>query len=201
MDQSPAPWTQVAPVVAAIVEGPVGDPVDLGGSTRSHVWRVRSGDASYVVKAVQATAEGDPFAREAASLGALGGSGVAPGLVGMSMDPALVVMEDLGVGHHLADALLSDDRGLAAGTLRAWASSVGRLHRAGTPAVLDDFTRRLGAIAPDAPAHGTGRLTERAAGLWRGQAEDARRRRGAGARGARPAGRAALRRSAGADPR
>ncbi len=136
------PWEELAPVVTGIVGCEVADPVDLGGSSRSHVWRVTGDGAapSYVVKVSRGDDDGC-FAREAAALEVLDGSGVTPLLVGLDEQRRLMVLEDLGAGTNLADRLLGDDPVAAARGLEQWAEAIARLHTAG-PALTARFVER-----------------------------------------------------------
>ncbi|MGO4600207.1 hypothetical protein [Terrabacter sp. 2RAF25] len=109
------------------------------GSRRTLVVRA-TGEAgeAYVVKRYTGEEGAETYAREAAALAALEGGARTPRLVAESADPRLVVMDDLGEGTHLADALLADDAERAAGGLAGWADAVAGLHVAGR-SVRDAF--------------------------------------------------------------
>ena len=133
----------MVPVLAGLV-GPVGEPVDLGGSGRSVVWPVPAGGASYVVKVH--LEEDEAFGREAAALDALTGSGVGPDLVGVDGGRRLLRMEDLAPGHeepdNLALALPGTDRPLARTRHRAGLPGLG-LEPGDALEVLADVPHRL----------------------------------------------------------
>ncbi|GAB3886141.1 hypothetical protein GCM10028802_36730 [Terrabacter terrigena] len=89
-----------------------------------------AGDA-YVVKRYVGEQGAETYAREASALAALAGRARTPRLVAECGDPRLVVMDDLGEGPHLADALLGGDADRAASGLGGWADAVAGLHVAG----------------------------------------------------------------------
>jgi hypothetical protein len=124
---------------------------DLGGGSRTTVWRVRSDGTTYVVKAYRGD-EGNTFAREPAALAALDRT-VTPRLVGVSNDPPLVVLEDLGDHPSLADAVLGRDRVCAQATLDGWVDAVAALHLADRPDVRSAFAERLRSRAPRQDVH------------------------------------------------
>jgi hypothetical protein len=119
---------------------------ELGGGSRTVVWRVRSGGATYVVKAYRSE-EGNTFAREPAALAALDGT-VTPRLVGVADDPPLVVLEDLGDFPSLAEAVLGRDRPRAQAALDGWVDAVAALHNADGPGVRSAFEDGLRSRAP-----------------------------------------------------
>lgn len=99
------------------------DPVDLGGSRRSHVLRCRDGERTVVVKQFF-TGDGE-HVREAVGLALLDRT---PVLLAQDDDAHLVVMEDL--GDHLptlADLLLGTDRDAAWSGARSWAHDLGAM--------------------------------------------------------------------------
>ena len=124
----------------------------LKGHARNQVWRVVDGDTTYVVKAYS-DLDGEGWAREPAALEALAGSVAAPHLLGVSEDPRLVVMEDLGRASNVADALLARDPARAEVALEGWVDALARLHLATDDAVLSSFARRLGARSPHLGTH------------------------------------------------
>ena len=101
------------------------------GSRRTLVLRVRSAGRFLVVKRYLGAEGREAYAREASALTALAGFAGTPGLVAESSTPRLVVMDDLGDGTHLADALLGPDADLAFTTLSGWAAALAGLHTAG----------------------------------------------------------------------
>jgi hypothetical protein len=130
------------------------DPVDLGGSDRSIVLRVKVSSSfalprTVVLKRYVHRSE-DSFAREAVSYQLFTSLAtedrVCPEL--FAHDPAkhLLVMEDLGRAPTLADRLMSDDPKGAERALLSWAHSLGRLHATtgGREADFDALQRRLG---------------------------------------------------------
>ncbi len=141
MDAPEIPWSRVRPAVEAFVGSCPGDPADLGGSPRTHVWRVAAGGASYVVKVLRGDDDGF-FAREAAALEVLDGTGVTPRLVGIDAAQRLMVLEDLGPRSNLADLLVGDDAAAAAAGLERWADAVARLHSTSADLVEVFETRR-----------------------------------------------------------
>ncbi|GAA4511277.1 hypothetical protein GCM10023096_17590 [Nonomuraea ferruginea] len=112
---------------AAVLGEEVSGPVDLGGSSRSHVLRCATpGGGTVVVKAYREVAG---FAAEAAGLPFCGGSG--PRLLAVDPSFPLVVMSDLGVAPSLADLLLGESAEAARDGLLAWARTYGRIAVAG----------------------------------------------------------------------
>ena len=80
------------------------DPVDLGGSQRSTVLRVRRADGGTVI--LKAHAEWIGYAAES---GGLAFSDIGPRLLGSDPERRLIAMEDLGDAPNLADLLLGGD--------------------------------------------------------------------------------------------
>jgi hypothetical protein len=120
---------------------------DLGGSGRSLVLRARAGDRPVVVKA--AVEAGPGPVRERAALQVLAGAGVpgVPRLLATADDPPLIVLEDLGSGPNVADALLGTDPDTAAAALADWAGALGAL-QAATTGLRDRFAAELAALSP-----------------------------------------------------
>ncbi len=145
-------WEQHAATVERLLGRPADEPVDLGGSSRTAVWRVVAGRASYVVK-VHRAEEAAGYARECSALEVLTGTGTVPALVGHDDASRTIVMEDLGAGEHLAHALLGADRPLARRRLDGWVDALAALHAAATPervAAFAEAVERRGATAvPD----------------------------------------------------
>ncbi|WP_030482515.1 hypothetical protein [Nocardioides aequoreus] len=142
-------WEQHAATVERLLGHSVEEPVDLGGSSRTVVWRVRAGGASYVVK-VHREEEAAGYARECSALEVLTGTGTVPALVGHDDASRTIVMEDLGAGEHLAHALLGDAAPVARRRLHGWVDALAALHAAATPArvgAFADAVARRGASA------------------------------------------------------
>jgi len=137
------------------------DPVDLGGSERTIVLRVRAEENPFslpktmVVKRVLACPDGaspatdtakDAFLREAVSyqFGNTLRPENRPGaqLFAHDVDDGLLVLSDLGSGPTLADVLLRGDELAAQHGLMAWAQALGRMHAA-TADGEDDFRALL----------------------------------------------------------
>jgi hypothetical protein len=126
----------------------------LDGSPRTHVVRARAeGGAglprTVVVKVHPEATSSASEVREPAALGLLTGAGwrLAPRLLAVADEPALVVMEDLGAGlPDLAGALLGADPVPAESLVLAWADAVARLH-AKTSGWTDDLAVALAAHA------------------------------------------------------
>ena len=106
-----------------VLEGEV-----LRGSDRTRVRRVSVDGRSLIVKEYF---EAEGWAREAAGLRALAGTGVAAEVVAESASPRALVLTDLGTGPSLSDLLLADDPVPAADGVLDWAAAVGRVHVAG----------------------------------------------------------------------
>ncbi|MYT29134.1 hypothetical protein GTY73_09915 [Streptomyces sp. SID8354] len=119
----------------------VAEPVVVGSSSRSVVLRCSAGAGagSAIVKAFRDDPEGRrSFTSEAAGL-SLGLAG--PELLGVDAAASVVVMEDVGTGLSLADALVGGDCRLAGHGLRAWARELGRLAALSLPRRAE-FDRR-----------------------------------------------------------
>lgn len=137
------------------------DPVDLGGSQRSTVLRVRRADGGTVI--LKAHAEWIGYAAES---GGLAFSDIGPRLLGSDPERRLIAMEDLGDAPNLADLLLGGDEKAAREALVEWAAAYGRmaaasvgreseLTAAGAPWVEEDARKLPGLlesleiVAPD----------------------------------------------------
>lgn len=134
------------------------DPVDLGGSERSIVVRVRASShfalprtlvlKRYVLPTGDEPA--DSFIREAVSYQLFTSLAVedrvCPELFAHEGKQRLLVMEDLGRAPTLAEKLMGGDARGAERALLSWAHSLGRLHAttAGREADFDALQRRLG---------------------------------------------------------
>jgi hypothetical protein len=126
----------------------------LDGSPRTHVVRARIKGGSglprtVVVKVHVERMSSASEVREPAALGLLTEAGwrLAPRLLAVADEPALVVMEDLGAGlPDLAGALLGADPVPAENLVLAWADAVARLH-AKTSGWTDDLAGALAANA------------------------------------------------------
>ena len=118
----------------------------LGGSPRSGVWRAGDDAGTVVLKAHR---DGAAAARrEAQGLSGARGSGVAPRLLLVLDEPAVVVMEDLGTGPDVADGLLSRDPARARRSMRLWAEAVAGLHVASHPRAAELRGGTLGSSMP-----------------------------------------------------
>lgn len=134
------------------------DPVDLGGSERSIVLRVRVAASPFalprtlVLKRYVTARPGlprDSFVREAVSYqlftSLAAEDRVCPELFAHDGETRLLVLEDLGRAPTLADRLLGDDPRAAERALLSWSHSLGRMQAttAGREADLDALQRRL----------------------------------------------------------
>ncbi|HEU5472839.1 MAG TPA: hypothetical protein VFV67_19505 [Actinophytocola sp.] len=142
------------------------EPVDLGGSERSIVLRVKVASSpfalprSLVLKRYVPPPDGGPsdsFVREAVSYQLYTSLAtedrVCPELFAHSGDSRLLVMEDLGLAPTLAGKLMGTDARAAERALLSWAHSLGRLHAttAGREADFDALQRRLGRLGAKDP--------------------------------------------------
>ncbi|MGP3917272.1 hypothetical protein [Nonomuraea sp. 10N515B] len=114
---------KILAAASAVLGKRVNRPVDLGGSSRSHVLRCVTDDGGAVV--VKAYRDAAGFAAEAAGLPLSGGFG--PRLLAVDPSFPLIVMSDLGVAPSLADVLLGDSAEAAREGLLAWARTYGRI--------------------------------------------------------------------------
>lgn len=134
------------------------DPVDLGGSDRSIVLRVKVASSSFALprtlvlkRYVLPSAEQscDSFVREAVSYQLFTSLAtedrVCPELFAHEGGNRLLVMEDLGRAPTLAEKLMGNDPRAAERALLSWSHSLGRLHAttAGREADFDALQRRL----------------------------------------------------------
>ena len=169
----------MAAAAAALAEtwGPVRlQPVaQLGGSARSDVWRVRvrakrplpNAPRTLVVKRYLAENPA-PWAREVSGLEAADDPAIAPHIHGILPEAKLVVLEDLGKGSTVADALSGHSPSNAARAVYAWTDTMARLHvrtcdRGAT------FAERLARRAPHAPAHTVPAMLDTATTTLEGQ--------------------------------
>jgi hypothetical protein len=125
----------------------------LGGGERSLVHRVPAVDgdgrrSSLIVK--QYLSAGEGWVRETAALSVLPRSPWAPRLLADCATPPLLVIEDLGTGASVADALLAADPAAATGAVIAWAEAVAALHVA-TRDSRDAFGAALAARQGELP--------------------------------------------------
>jgi hypothetical protein len=101
---------------------------ELGRSGRGTVRRVAADSGTLIVKTF---AEPEPgWVRESAALAMMPPGAPAPRLVAAGRTPPMVVMEDLGAGTCVADALLGADPVAAADAVASWAVAIASLHRA-----------------------------------------------------------------------
>jgi len=103
----------------------------LRSSSRSAVLRasVDDGPDTVIVKTYDLSNDPEAWLRESASLYIARGCR-APALVADVAQPPLVVLEDLGTGTSVADALLRGDADTATSAVREWATSLASLHTA-----------------------------------------------------------------------
>ena len=141
------------------------DPVDLGGSERSIVLRVKVASASFALPrtlvlkryVLPPDEPCDSFVREAVSYqlftSLTNEDRVCPELFAHQGDHRLLVMEDLGRAPTLAEKLMGNDARGAERALLSWAHSLGRLHAttAGREADFDALQRRLGQLGSKDP--------------------------------------------------
>ncbi|HEV2779657.1 MAG TPA: hypothetical protein VGX25_09680 [Actinophytocola sp.] len=134
------------------------DPVDLGGSERSIVLRVKVASSSFALPRTlvlkryvlpPAAEPCDSFVREAVSYqlftSLASDDRVCPELFAHEGQNRLLVMEDLGRVPTLAERLMGNDPRAAERALLSWAHTLGRLHAttAGREADFDALQRRL----------------------------------------------------------
>jgi hypothetical protein len=103
----------------------------LGGNDRAAVHRVQAEEPdgatrSLIVK--QYFAAGEGWVREFAALSVLPSEIRAPHIVAAGAEPPVLIMDDVGKGPSLADALLGKDPDAAAAAVRAWALALAELH-------------------------------------------------------------------------
>jgi aminoglycoside/choline kinase family phosphotransferase len=104
----------------------------LRGSRRTRVFRaaVDGGPGTVIVK-THLPGFADRWARESAALTVLRGRGLpVPDLIAVVDEPPLVVLEDVGVGPSLADALLGRSAATATTRLNEWVDALATLHSA-----------------------------------------------------------------------
>jgi len=116
-----------------------------GGSSRSLVLRATAGDRPVVLKAPLGSGAGP--VRELAALRLLSGVPGVVRLLAESHDPPVLVLEDLGPGPSLADALLGDDPAAAQEALDRWAGTLGTVQAAST-GLGDAFAAGLAELSP-----------------------------------------------------
>jgi Ser/Thr protein kinase RdoA (MazF antagonist) len=123
-----------AQVAAGLLSAAWGEPAGALAAEpvrdRAHVFRLRRDDGrSAVLKRREAGQHGD-FGSELATLEFLNAmpEPVAPRLLGGDSEAGVLVMEDLGPGPSLADALLTGEFDQAQAGLIAYARALGRLH-------------------------------------------------------------------------
>jgi hypothetical protein len=128
-------------------------PARLGGNERTTVERVRAtwpdgARSTLIVKQYQSAGEG--WVRESAALSVIPEHVRAPRLVAAGAAPPVLIIEDLGAGRTVADALLGDDPSAAEAALQAWAQAIAVLHSA-TRETRDAFRAALGARQGELP--------------------------------------------------
>ncbi|NHN55621.1 phosphotransferase [Calidifontibacter sp. DB0510] len=152
----------------------LGEPLTVIGaplptSDRNQVIRAQARGRTVIVKR---NLTQDPFAsgRESSALLALNSidPGCAPRV--LAEGDGLLVLEDLGDGGNVADALTGEDAAAAEAAVRAWAAGLGRFHVAGRAAASlfeDEMMRRTGTSSAYMDAQ-----LEEAAAAWVGLAAD-----------------------------
>lgn len=118
----PVEATEILAAASALLGVGLTDPVDLGGSARSTVLRVRTASGDSVI--LKAHTERAPYAAETSGLRL---TDLGPRLLAADPEHRLIVMEDLGDAPNLADLLLSSDEARARAALIEWAATYGRL--------------------------------------------------------------------------
>ncbi|WP_194896574.1 hypothetical protein [Catenulispora pinisilvae] len=114
--------TEILTAASALLGTELADPVDLGGSDRSVVLRVRTAAGDTVI--LKAHKEQSVYAAEASGLRL---TDLGPRLLAADPEHRLIVMEDLGDAPNLADLLLGGDEKRARAALVEWAATYGRL--------------------------------------------------------------------------
>jgi len=119
----------------------------LRGSSRSRVVRAAlDGAPGTVIVKTHEPRFADHWARESAALTVLRRRGLpVPELIAVVEDPPLVVVEDVGDGPNLADALLGEDAAAATELLYAWVDALATLHAA----TIGDGSRFAAALGAD----------------------------------------------------
>ena len=160
-------------MVSALLADAWGPGTEIRGAEpiwgRTHVMRLRvTTDRSVVLKRRGERVGG--FGAELAALEYLNAMPVpvAPRLVGADDQAGLLLMEDLGPGASLADALLAGDRERAQAGLVSYARALGAMHAwsMGRPGELARLRARYTPQAPLSPAWLRAELAERYPGLW-----------------------------------
>ncbi len=105
----------------------------LGRNERTLVDRVRTrhpsgAESTLVVKRYQSA--GDGWVRESAALSVIPPNVRAPRVVAAGAEPPVLILDDLGAGASVADALLGDDPHAAEDALCAWAEAIAGVHSA-----------------------------------------------------------------------
>ena len=113
---------QILAAASTLLGTELADPVDLGGSNRSTVLRVRTAAGDSVI--LKAHNESATYAAESAGLRL---TDLGPRLLAADPEHRLIVMEDLGDAPNLADVLLGGDEKQARAALIEWATTYGRL--------------------------------------------------------------------------
>jgi Ser/Thr protein kinase RdoA (MazF antagonist) len=148
-------------VVSALLARAWGPGAEIRGVApiwdRSHVLRVQAGpDRSVVMKRRDPEAPSQGLGVELAALEYLNDMPVpmAPRLVAADAEAGILLMEDLGPGPSLADALLGGDRERAQAGLVAYAEALGAMHAwsMGRPEGLASLRTRYAPEAPPGPS-------------------------------------------------
>jgi Ser/Thr protein kinase RdoA (MazF antagonist) len=145
--------------VSALLTGALGSRTEVCSAEpiwdRKHVLRLRvRPDRSVILKRRREREDG--FGAELAALEYLNAmpAPVAPRLVAADAQAGLLLMQDLGPGASLADALLAGDREQARTGLVSYAQALGAMHAwsMGRPAALASLRARYAPQAPPSPA-------------------------------------------------
>ncbi|PXW33741.1 UNVERIFIED_CONTAM: thiamine kinase-like enzyme [Williamsia faeni] len=143
-------------LLAARAGSPVSlaEPLDLGGSGRTQVLRVRvaknpfSADRTLVIKVLGDgdTASGASFYREVASYKYANAlpteSRPGPALIAFDLASRVLVLSDLGDGRSMTELLSSNDTAAVGNSVSAWGQALGRMHSA-TVGGENDFAALL----------------------------------------------------------
>lgn len=115
---------EIVAAAAALIDAPLTNPVDLGGTARTTVLRCTTPDGSVIVKAYRPQSDAlAAFTHESAALRL----GAGPELVGIDPSARVIVMADLGTAPSLADVLVGEDQTAASNALIGWAIALGGL--------------------------------------------------------------------------
>lgn len=119
---------EIVAAAAALIDAPLTNPVDPGGTARTTVLRCTTPDGSVIVKAYKPQSDAlAAFTHESAALRL----GAGPELDGIDPSARVIVMADLGTAPSLADmlvdVLVDEDQTAASNALIGWAIALGKL--------------------------------------------------------------------------